>query len=119
MNRYRVIPGQQLAHHGQVYRGGDLVELDDAIALEVRSLITPVDAAGKPKAWPTDAAGALAADLAKARPHERISILQAARAAGQAHVADIDREIAAEEARLVAEGAGPGTPAPAAPKPSK
>ncbi len=101
--RYRVIAGQQLAHHGQVYRGGDVVELDTAIALEVRSLITPIDAAGKAKPWPTDAAGALAAELAKARPHERISILRAARDAGQAHVTDIDREIAAEELRLQAE----------------
>jgi hypothetical protein len=72
--RYRVIPGQQVAHHGKVYLGGEVLELDTAIALEVRSLITPVDAAGKPKPWPTDAATTLAAELAKARPHEELRL---------------------------------------------
>jgi acyl-CoA reductase-like NAD-dependent aldehyde dehydrogenase len=105
MERYRVRAGQQLAHLGKTLRGGDVVELERHVALEVQHLVDPVDATGKVKPWPSDAASALAADLARARPHERISLLRAARDAGQAHVDDIDREIANEETRLAAEDA--------------
>lgn len=108
--KYRVRPGQQLAHQGKVLLGGDVVELPQSLAHEVRHLVDPVGADGKIQPWPTDRDAALATDLAAARPHERISILRAYRASGAAQLADLDREIAAEETRLQAESA----PAPTA-----
>ncbi len=105
--KYRVRPGQQLPHLGKVLFGGDSVELPQHIALEVRHLIDPVGADGKIQPWPTDQAAALQHELSTAKPHERISILRQFRATGAAQLADLDREIAAEEARLAAADALP------------
>ena len=101
--KYRVRPGAQLAHHGKVLIGGDTVELPQHVALEVRHLIDPVGADGKVKPWPADPVAALAAELATAKPHERISILRMHRDRNAANLADIDREIEAEEQRLAAQ----------------
>lgn len=100
--RYRVRHGQVLAHCGALVRGGEVVDLSPEVAYEVRHLVDPVGADGKVTAWPTDAATQLAKDLAAARPHERISILQAAREHRQIDLATIDADIAAEERRLAA-----------------
>lgn len=101
--KYRVRPGQQLAHNGKVLFGGETLDLPQHLALEVRHLVDPVGADGKVKPWPTDPVAALAAELSTAKPHERISILQQHRARATSHLDDIDREIAAEEMRLAAD----------------
>lgn len=79
---YRVKPGAVLPHAGLVLTSGTNVELAPHVAYEVRHLVDPVDAAtGAVKAWGSADQAALETELAKARPHERVSILEQAIAA--------------------------------------
>lgn len=91
---YRVNAGAALAHEGTVLAGGTDVELPAHVAHEVRHLVTPIDrATGKPRSWqPADAA--LRDELARSRPHERVSILDAALKATRGDIAELEQLLA-------------------------
>lgn len=114
----RVKPGQQLAHGGAVLEGETDVELTAELAYEVRHLVDEVLPTGEVRAIGAGerAAAELQAALASAKPHERISILETARASVAGDLDTLDRAIAAERKRLAAEAKGPANPAPAKPK---
>lgn len=116
--------GCELAHGGTVLTGGATVDLPAAIALEVRHLVVEVLPSGdvQPIGAADRAEAELADALERAKPHERISILEQARAdaqrfvsGAQEKVAQLDRQIAAE--RKASAKAGAPTGDPAGPKP--
>lgn len=85
---YRVKDGAELAHCEQVLSGGTVVRLQPEIAYEVRHLVEPIGEDGKVRPWGTPSAEALEAELAAAKPHERISILERAI---ESKMGDLDR----------------------------
>lgn len=89
VQKYRVKPGAELAHAGLVLTGGTDLELAPHVAYEVRHLVDPVEPlTGAVMPWvPVDQAQ-LELELAKARPHERISLIEDAL---KANTADGDR----------------------------
>lgn len=111
----RVKAGCQLAHNGAVIDGGAEIDLAPALAFEVRHLVDEVLPTGETRPLGAGERGAadLEAALAAARPHERISILEAARAATAGDLAKIDRAIALERARLAGESKPAAKAAPA------
>ena len=115
MDTYRVRPGCELPHEGVVLASGADLELAPHIAVEVRHLVDPVNPATKKiMAWPSKATSDLDAELARARPHERISLLEQAAATTSSDLGVIQAKIAAERKRLADTGEGPAeTPKPA------
>jgi hypothetical protein len=109
----RVKRGKQLPHDGRVLDGDTDVELRPDIAFEVRHLVDEVLPSGavRPIGGRERAEAELAAALASARPHERISILEAAQAAGEVNRDALAAAIAEERAQLAAE-IPPGAEAP-------
>lgn len=103
--RYRVKLNCLLPHDGEVLTGGTDVELRPDIAHEVRHLVDEVLPTGEvqPIGFKDRQAAQLAADLAAARPHERISLLERARAAVADDLKTLDAQIAAEQTRLEAD----------------
>lgn len=122
----RVKPNCLLPHDGGVLDPNTDVELRADVAYEVRHLVDEVTATGELRPIGTAAASeaALKAALATARPHERISLLEAARATLAGDLTKIDAQIAAERKRLeteakAAEKADKKAPAPAPAKDEK
>jgi hypothetical protein len=101
--------GAKLPHDGQVLGEGTDVDLRTEIAHEVKHLVDEVLPTGElvPIGTGDQATADLQAQLETARPHERISILEAARARVSGDVKAIDAEIAAERKRLEGEGGKP------------
>ncbi|HYE85650.1 MAG TPA: hypothetical protein VEA16_04815, partial [Vicinamibacterales bacterium] len=99
---YRVRDGAVLAHAGDELRGGVTVELLPHVAYEVRHLVEPLGDDGQVRPWQTLSQEAIDAELAAARPHERISLIDAAIAAKQGDLAKLQdlrlRELRANEA---------------------
>jgi hypothetical protein len=125
--QYRVKPGKELAHDGGVKVGGADVEIRTDIAHEIRHLVDEVQPDGtvKPIGHAEAEASVLEQELASAQPHERVSILQAARDAVAARLTTLDAAIAAEDkaekdakAALAAKGK-PAAAKPAADKPAE
>jgi len=93
---YRVKDGQELAHGGDVLPGGSVVQLLPAIAHEVRHLVEPIGDDGQVKPWGAPSDEAIDAELAAARPHERISILEQAIAAKRGDLERLEQLHASE-----------------------
>jgi hypothetical protein len=87
-----VKPGDGLPHQGRIVPPGEIVEVPAHIVPEILHLVEPVDAADRPIAPPTN----VDAELAKVRPHERVSILRQLRTEKAADLADLDARIAKE-----------------------
>lgn len=94
----RVKPGQQLPHAGEVFDAGQEIDLPDHVAREVPHLVVEVLANGDVRPIGAPSAPALEEVLARHRPHERITILEEARAKVAQDLATLDRQIAAERA---------------------
>jgi hypothetical protein len=73
---YRVRDGAILPHAGAELLGGTVVQLKPEIAYEVRHLVEPIGDDGQVQPWGAASDAKLEADLATARSHERISILE-------------------------------------------
>lgn len=69
---YRVRRSQQLAHAGQTFTAGAVVELPRKLAVEVAHLVDEVDAEGRPVSAPSS----WEQSLETVREHERVSILE-------------------------------------------
>jgi hypothetical protein len=100
----RVRPGKQLPHDAKVLEEGTDVLLPLEIAHEVRHL---VDEVVGDSVRPLGVASTLEADLAAARPHERISILEAQEAQLKELLAGVQRSLAAERKAVKQETAKP------------
>lgn len=95
---YRVRPGAQLAHLGEVYDGGAVVQLTRQVGYEVRHLADPINDAGEV----IDQPDALQAELEERPEHEHITILQRKRAALVLHQADLQGIAARTQATAAA-----------------
>jgi hypothetical protein len=109
MPRYTVRPGAVLPHMGALLYEGEYVELprhvaDDSI---VRDLVQEVDETGAPVLTPAP----IDADLARFRPHERITLLQNRMVDARALVSRLADAIAIEE-RTIEEASLSAAPAP-------
>ncbi len=93
---YRVRDGAELAHAGEVLTGGAVVQLQPHVGYEVRHLVEPLGDDGKVKPWGTAAEEAFEAELAAARPHERISIIERAIASRTGDLEKLQKMHAAE-----------------------
>lgn len=95
---YRVRDDAQmpLAHHGEEFTSGAIVQLEPHVAFEVRHLVDPVGADGQVRPWGAPADEAIDAELAAARPHERVSILEAAIAGKRGDLDRLEKLHAAE-----------------------
>ncbi|MEO8483326.1 MAG: hypothetical protein ABI634_14025 [Acidobacteriota bacterium] len=102
---YRVKLGALLPHDGGVLVGGTDVELRPDIAHEVRHLVNEVTATGeeRPIGFKDRAEAELAAAVAAAKPHERISLLENARKVLLGDLEKLDAQIDAEQQRLAAD----------------
>jgi len=100
MAQYRVKVGCELAHNGTVVGGGEDVTLDPAVAFEVRHLVDTVDPVTN-DATPIGTArdeAALLSDLERARPHERVSLIEQAISANVSDKARLDKLLADAQA---------------------
>jgi len=86
---YRVRRSQQLAHAGQTFGAGAVVELSRKLAAEVSHLVDEVDAEGKPVSAPLSS---WEQSLETVREHERVSILEQQLDAETRRVEDRRRE---------------------------
>jgi hypothetical protein len=102
-----------------VLDAGTDVELTPAIAYEVRHAVDEVTATGEIRAIGASEpdAAALERALATARPHERISLLEEARARTAGDLKTLDAQIAAERKRLDTEAPKGDARPPASPRP--
>jgi hypothetical protein len=100
MPRYKVRDGAVLAYGGKVLEAGAEVVLtvDQASDQAIAAAVAEVDALGNPMSRATDDAR-FEAELAAARKHERISILEQERERVAARLAQLDAAIAAETAQ--------------------
>lgn len=118
----RVKVGQELAHGGTVLTGGTDVELAVSIAHEVRHLVDEVLPGGetRPIGAEARAAAELQDALDRAQPHERVSLLEQARAEAQRFADGAQSELARLDKLIAAERKAPAKPAkPAAPAPTQ
>jgi chromosome segregation ATPase len=69
---FRIRKSQQLAHAGQTFSAGAVVELTRKLAAEVSHLVDEVDAEGMPVSAPS----AWEQSLETVREHERVSVLE-------------------------------------------
>ena len=95
---YRVKSGAVLAHAGEALTSGEDVQLPPHVAYEVRHLVDPVDAVtGAVQPWGTVDQAVLETELAKARPHERVSLIQQALDAKQGDVKVLEKLLVAAQ----------------------
>ena len=118
MSFYRVRVGQVLGiNDGEKSIekvGGDILELNERQALELSHKVDECDEAGNLLAKPTDTT-AVEKQLATARPHERISILEVEREKVAAQLKAIDDRIEAEKKAPKNDIAADTPPAPEIP----
>lgn len=96
MGFYRVKPGTTLGHGGKTYSEGDVVEIPDHVAAEgnVREKVDPSDAAGNLADPPSQ----LESQMASARAHERISLIEIELGKAKARVTELEDRLAKEKA---------------------
>lgn len=99
----RVRDGKHLAHHGDVLNGGAELELPDAIALECAHLVDEVLPTGETRGVGATAPADLKDVLARHRPHERVSILEEARAKTAGDLDAIEQQLTVERKRAADE----------------
>lgn len=97
MGRYRVRPGAVVNHGGALYAHPDELDLPRHVAAELPHLMFEIDVLGEEVV-----VDRFDAELASARPHERISMLKAEQMRLRARLADVDKLVQAEESAPVA-----------------
>lgn len=107
MGFYKVRPGQMIGQSGKDFKAGDVIELNDMLAHELRDKVDPCMPDGTVLETPVAITDA---QLASVKEHERVSILQA-------HVDGLKTQLAHAE-KALAEEVARQKPAPA-PKPAE
>lgn len=113
MPRYRVRPGAVLSHQGAVLEEGAVLELTRIVADDpsVRGAIEEIDASGLPVLTPPPA---IAADIARFKAHEQVTLLEQAIAEHKARGAELEQLLV--EAKRQADAAAPRPDTKASPK---
>ena len=111
MPMYRVREGQSLNSGGRMYRSGETIELEESLANSCRGKLDRLNAAGKVVSRRPPDISKVTSDVNRARPHERVTILERAIAETEAKLVSLKKELA--NAKVETE------PAPAKPEATK
>jgi hypothetical protein len=76
MGYFKVRPGHQVGQSGRTVDAGEVLELPDHVGRELRDKVVPCTPTGEPIEEMAVDEGQLAAELARARDHERITLLE-------------------------------------------
>lgn len=110
----KVLPGQSIGQNGRTFQDGEVLEVPAAQVNDIKHLALPCTPNGEPLVD----VGQVDDDLAKARKHERVSILEAEQKRLQAALNSVESQLAAERADAAKTAPTPAkaTPSAAAPK---